>query len=150
MIIFMDFGTLGVLLLLLLAVMAGTTMTVAEWIISHLAIVLIMLLIKGFLIVGVFGGLRKSWEYLAIPLDMLRSGAVLWMLLDGVRSAFSGGLFNLIFTGFGLLIGGGLLIAASEAPIAGIAEESPLLAEIISIVLVSLCALVVYGLFDGW
>lgn len=151
MLIFIDFGTLAVLFAVVLAVLGGTSMMAAEWLMSHWLTVLIVLFLKSIVLISALKRERGDFDILAIPLDILRSGGIFLMLLDGVRQAFSGaGLLGLITTGFDLLVGGGLIIAAAEWPIGAFGESSPILAEVVSICLLGLCAILIYVVFGGW
>lgn len=157
MIIFMDLGLCAVLAVIGFGVIAGTAMTVTEWMLDHVLVVAVLLLIKAVIIIGgemdIFsktaGFRERTLCAAAILIDMFRSGIVLRAVLDGVLTAFSGGIFQLLSTGFGLIIGVPILIMASYGPLF-IDDKVSIKGEILSLAAVGVCCLILYGVFDGW
>ena len=79
---------------------------------------------------------------------MVRSTILIWAFVDGILTGFSGGLFKFISTAFGFIIGFPIFIIAYS--IAVFFEDEPILGEIISVALMALCCLILYGVFGGW
>lgn len=161
MIIFMDLGSYVFILLLIFALGAGTVLSVAKWLVDHVILVGALLLIKALLIVGTrigvfkhdISGKDRLIGAVAVLVDMVRSCITLWALTDGISTALHGGAFHMLITGFGLLVGGGLLLCAQTLPLNFIDDDdcgSTLIIELVSLALIVICCLVIYLIFGGW
>lgn len=161
MIIFMDLGSYIFILLLIFALGAGTVLSIAKWLVDHVILVGVLLLIKAVLIVGVrigvfkreINGKDRLIGAVAVLVDMVRSCITLWALTDGISTALRGGVFHMLVTGFGLLIGGGALLCAQLLPLSILDEDDcteTLIMELVSLALIVICCLVIYLIFGGW
>ena len=161
MIIFMDLGSYVFIMLLVFALGAGTVLSVAKWLVDHVILVGALLLIKAILVVGArigvfirdINGKDRLIGAVTVLVDMVRSCITLWALTDGISTALRGGALHMLVTGFGLLIGGGLLLCAQLIPLSFIDEDDcaeTLTVELVSLALIVICCLVIYLIFGGW
>ena len=150
MVVFIDFGLVAVLAILFGGLIAGTFMSVAEWMLSHISLLIVVMFVKALACLALTGVFKRNsiQGIFCILINMVRSTILIWAFVDGILTGFSGGLFKFISTAFGFIIGFPIFIIAYS--IAVFFEDEPILGEIISVALMALCCLILYGVFGGW
>ena len=150
MVVFIDFGLVAVLAILFGGLIAGTFMSVAEWMLSHISLLIIVMFVKALACLALTGVFKRNsiQGIFCILINMVRSTILIWAFVDGILTGFSGGLFKFISTAVGFIIGFPIFIIAYS--IAVFFEDEPILGEIISVALMALCCLILYGVFGGW
>lgn len=156
MVIFMDFGLFLLLVIFGAGMLAGGAMSVTQWILHNMPTVILILFLKAIFFTSSMGLFRKGLKFkerafcvIATGVDMLRSGIVLWATTDAIVTAFSGGIFHLLVTGLGIVIGVPLFVVASYGPLF-IDGDVSFVGEVLSLIAVGLCCLLIYGFFGGW
>ena len=94
----------------------------ADWILSHLGIVFFLLILKSLLLMG--SGFFEHNDHpsyyvtltLIILADVIRNGVFLYFASLLLAGLFEGTLFDLILQLFVVLVGGSMLLFASEGP----------------------------------
>lgn len=155
----MDSGASIILIIVLAGMILGSAMSVSQWLLSHIRLVIVLLFLKAIFFLGFKAkgrklGLKiKILHFITIIIDMSKSYIVLLAVIDGVLKAFGDGLFNMFVTGIGLFIGVPILIIASSGPLSIVIDEdtkSLFIGEVLSLIAVVICCFVIYGIFDGW
>lgn len=154
MIIFFDVGFLAILAFFILG---GTALSVAEWILNNTLLLFVILAIKSLIFVGAYmepfsknkSAIERIKFLFAVLIDILRSGMILWCVTDGISTMFNGGIFHMLITGFGLIIGCAIMFFASNFPLL-IDMDISLVTEIISTILIAIWMVVLYCFFGGW
>lgn len=151
MIIFVDLGLIAILAIIIGGIIVGTIMSVTQWMLANLPFITCAVFVKALIELGMTGILKKNplQGIVCILIDMLRSALLIWVLVDGVLTGFSGGLLQLVATAFGLIIGFPIFLLAYSIGLY-LEIEEPLIRQIVSAVAMGLCCLILYGIFNGW
>lgn len=111
-----------VLVLMLMIMALGSIASASAWILSNIGAVLILMFLKSLLMVGkpLLAKDKTVAYYLSavglIAADALRTGGVVWGIVNVLSDMMSGGLLNFIADIFVLVVVGGLLACVGEAP----------------------------------